>query len=103
MTFGMPNQRVRSGELFRYPANTCQPSRWSRTTSASPIPVAAPVMKTDLIGEAYPRRTARIADPLGAGVMWTPTAIQGARCQDGRINEDRHQREAGALKHFFDT
>jgi hypothetical protein len=54
MTFGIPNQRVRSGELFRYPANTCQPSHWSLTTSASPIPVAEPVMKADLIGEPYP-------------------------------------------------
>jgi hypothetical protein len=55
MTFGMPNQRVRSGGLFRYAANTCQPSCWSRTTSASPIPVAAPVMQADLIGQPYPR------------------------------------------------
>ncbi|MDT5332733.1 MAG: hypothetical protein QOF31_4030 [Mycobacterium sp.] len=59
MTFGKPNQRVRSGELFRYAANTCQPSRWSRTTSASPIPVAAPVMKADLIGEPYPNLARR--------------------------------------------
>src|ERR1700756_992999 len=54
MTFGGLHQRVRAGELFRYPANTCQPSRWSRTTSASPIPVAAPVTKADFIGKRYP-------------------------------------------------
>jgi hypothetical protein len=60
-------------------------------------------MKADFIGEAYPHRTARIADPLRAGVTSAPTALQGAECQDGRINEDRLQREVGALKYFFDT
>ena len=45
--------------------------------SASPIPVAAPVMNADFIGEAYPHQAARIADPLGAGVMWTPTHFKG--------------------------
>ena len=48
-TFGIPNQRARSGGLLRYPANTCQPSRCIRTTSASPIPVAAPVTKADFL------------------------------------------------------
>jgi hypothetical protein len=85
------------------PANTCQPSCWSRTTTASPIPIAPPGLALRPIRQARHSAPSRSAEPATDERARRKTCLHYVRAaprdRHSKTGSPTHARLTPALAH----